>query len=178
MNSELAANLRNVFEQLGQASSVAGKGQVHSSMVLRSTLNQVVEDPAALLIPVSSNNQTSSSASQFNGQPKGQSSSDQRPVLSVASRRVQINGNVCLDSARRLKAGDVVKLLEQSVQKPPEQEDVKIRYLDGHVVVIEKPAGVTTLRHPEEGDWPERRHVLSMAQLNRLPTQNPANSSE
>lgn len=78
----------------------------------------------------------------------------------VAARKVQINGNVCVDSARRLKAADVVKVLEQSAQKAPEQEDVKIRYLDGHLVVIEKPAGVTTLRHPEEQEWPERRKQL------------------
>src|SRR5262249_241180 len=36
----------------------------------------------------------------------------------------------------------------------------KIRYLDAHVVVVEKPAGMTTMRHPEERDWPARRKQL------------------
>jgi 23S rRNA pseudouridine1911/1915/1917 synthase len=78
----------------------------------------------------------------------------------VAARRVSVNGNVCLDPARRLKAGDAVKLLGHSAAEPPREEHVKVRYLDPHVVVVEKPAGVTTVRHPEEEDWPARRKQL------------------
>jgi 23S rRNA pseudouridine1911/1915/1917 synthase len=78
----------------------------------------------------------------------------------VAGRRVSVNGNLCLDPARRLKTGDVVKVLSHPAPRPPTHEDIVIRYLDGHVVVIEKPAGVTTVRHPEEAHWPARRKQL------------------
>ena len=35
-----------------------------------------------------------------------------------------------------------------------------MRYLDSHIVVVEKPAGMTTTRHQEERDWPARRKQL------------------
>jgi 23S rRNA pseudouridine1911/1915/1917 synthase len=38
---------------------------------------------------------------------------------------------------------------------------VAIRYLDQHLVVVEKPSGLATVRHPLERDWPERRKALS-----------------
>jgi 23S rRNA pseudouridine1911/1915/1917 synthase len=88
----------------------------------------------------------------------GQSWSQVRQL--ITGRRVSVNGNVCLDSARRLKAADVVKIAAQASAKPPQTEDVRIRHVDGHVVVIEKPAGITTVRHPEEDDWPDRRKQL------------------
>lgn len=78
----------------------------------------------------------------------------------LASRRVQVNGNLCLDEGRRLTAGEVVKVLAHSQPLPPREDDVKIRFLDAHVVVVEKPAGITTLRHSEERDWPSRRKQL------------------
>jgi 23S rRNA pseudouridine1911/1915/1917 synthase len=75
----------------------------------------------------------------------------------IRSRRVQVNGNLCLDAARRLKPGEVVKVWEHPLAKPVEEADVRIVYLDPHLVVVQKPAGITTLRHREERDWPERR---------------------
>jgi 23S rRNA pseudouridine1911/1915/1917 synthase len=78
----------------------------------------------------------------------------------VAGRRVQIDGNPCLDPARRLKAGEVVKVLGRSARRTPTEENVVIRFADEHVIVVEKPAGMTTLRHPEERDWPARRKQL------------------
>ena len=75
----------------------------------------------------------------------------------VAKRHVQVNGNLSVDEGRRLKAGDVVKVFEQPKAAPPGEQDVRIRFLDEHLVVVEKPAGVTTLRHAEERDWPRRR---------------------
>jgi 23S rRNA pseudouridine1911/1915/1917 synthase len=78
----------------------------------------------------------------------------------VARRRVLIDGNLCVDPARRLKEKEVVKLLGQAAAELPREEQVNIRYLDAHVVVVEKPAGMTTMRHPEEHDWPARRKQL------------------
>jgi 23S rRNA pseudouridine1911/1915/1917 synthase len=75
----------------------------------------------------------------------------------VENRHVEINGNLCADEGRRLKAGDVVKVWIEPRPKPATADDVVIRYLDAHLVVVEKPAGVTTLRHSEERDWPARR---------------------
>ncbi|MBI3863672.1 MAG: RluA family pseudouridine synthase [Planctomycetia bacterium] len=88
----------------------------------------------------------------------GKSWSDIRRLL--ATRHVTVSGNLCLDEGRRLKEQEVVKLLAQPAAAPPKEEDVRIRFLDAHLVVVEKPAGMTTLRHPEERAWPKRRRQL------------------
>jgi 23S rRNA pseudouridine1911/1915/1917 synthase len=75
----------------------------------------------------------------------------------VRARHVMIDGNLCRDEGRRLKAGEVVKVIAHSLPPPPREEDVKIRYLDQHVVVVEKPAGLTSVRHHEERQWKESR---------------------
>ncbi len=78
----------------------------------------------------------------------------------IAGRHVQVNGNLCLDEGRRLKSGDVVQFWEQPLARPVDQGDVRIVHLDEHLVVVSKPAGMTTLRHPEERNWPARRKQL------------------
>src|SRR5262245_13921675 len=78
----------------------------------------------------------------------------------LAGRRVQVNGNLCLDDERKVKAGDVVRLNHHALAPPATAEDVKLVYVDEHLVVVQKPAGVTTLRHREESDLPERRKQL------------------
>jgi len=88
---------------------------------------------------------------------------------SIERRRVLVNGNLCLDPARRVKGGEVVKITAHAQKKPPEQEQVRIRHLDRHVVVVEKPAGVTTVRHPEEDDWPDRRKQIQPTLDEMLP---------
>jgi len=75
----------------------------------------------------------------------------------IQNRHVQINGNLCTDETRPLKAGDVVKVWKEPRAAPARADDVRIQYLDAHLVVVEKPAGVTALRHSEEQHWPERR---------------------
>jgi 23S rRNA pseudouridine1911/1915/1917 synthase len=88
----------------------------------------------------------------------GKSWSDIKKLLS--SRHVTVSGNLCLDEGRRLKLEEVVKVLPHPAAAPPKEEDVRIRYLDPHIVIVEKPAGMTTLRHPEERNWPRRRKQL------------------
>jgi len=90
-----------------------------------------------------------------------------RPELSwsrvrrlIHHRHVQVNGNLCTDDARRLKAGDVVAVWRQPRAAPVRPEDIQIVYQDRHLVVVDKPAGITTLRHPEERRWPRRRRQL------------------
>ena len=75
----------------------------------------------------------------------GQSWSQLRRL--VRNRHVQVNGNLCLDEGRKLKAGDVIKVWQEPRLPLPRAEDLLIRYQDKHLVVVEKPAGVTTLRH-------------------------------
>ena len=79
----------------------------------------------------------------------------------VAARRVQINGEPCLDPARRLKEGDSVELLDRAPELIRGQEAVLVRYFDEHVVVVEKPSGISTVRHPSEREWNQRRKALS-----------------
>jgi 23S rRNA pseudouridine1911/1915/1917 synthase len=78
----------------------------------------------------------------------------------IDSRRIQVNGNLCLDPERKVKAGDVLKILDHSAAPPATVNDVRLVYVDEHLVVIQKPAGVTTLRHREETDLPIRRKQL------------------
>lgn len=75
-------------------------------------------------------------------------------------RHIQVNGNLCVDEGRKLKPKDVVKILDNSQAAIPRDADVKIRYMDQHIVIVEKPAGMTTLRHAEERDWPSRRKQM------------------
>ena len=51
----------------------------------------------------------------------------------------------------------VIKILPHPAAPIPKEVDVRIVHLDPHVVVVEKPAGMTTLRHSEELHWPARR---------------------
>lgn len=78
----------------------------------------------------------------------------------IRTRQVMIDGNLCLDAGRRLKPKEVVKILPHSAAPLPREDDVKIRYLDQHVIVVEKPAGMTSVRHAEERDWNARRKQL------------------
>src|SRR4051812_30232387 len=87
----------------------------------------------------------------------------------ITRRHVQVNGNLCLDEGRRLKEQDVVKVWEQPLAKPVDASDVRILHVDEHLVVVEKPAGMTTLRHAEERNWPSRRKQLQPTLDEALP---------
>jgi 23S rRNA pseudouridine1911/1915/1917 synthase len=100
-------------------------------------------------------------AAMLRGRLPGRPWSDVRRL--IRNRHVQVNGNLCCDEGRRLKAGEVVKLLEHPTAPPAREEDVRIVYVDAHLVVVEKPAGVTSVRHEEERHWKESRK-------NRQPT--------
>ncbi len=80
----------------------------------------------------------------------------------IAARRVKVGDAVCSDDARRLKENEVVVLLEHPKPLPrvAHPERLVVRHLDEHVVVVEKPAGVNTVRHPAELEWSEERRRL------------------
>ena len=89
----------------------------------------------------------------------GQSWSQVRKL--VEARRVTINGELWLDDARRLKEGDTVEILARAAPSPQVHIDqIPIRHIDEHLVVVEKPAGISTVRHPAEKDWLEERRML------------------
>lgn len=75
----------------------------------------------------------------------------------IARRYITVNGNLCVDEGRRVRTDDVVHVFEQPRPPLPDEEDIRLVYLDADVVVIDKPAGLTTLRHHEETDLPRRR---------------------
>jgi 23S rRNA pseudouridine1911/1915/1917 synthase len=79
----------------------------------------------------------------------------------VEARRVRVCGDLVLDPARRLREGNTVELLARSAPKSKEQEAVNIRYLDEHLVVVEKPSGIATVRHPSEREWSAQRKALA-----------------
>jgi 23S rRNA pseudouridine1911/1915/1917 synthase len=79
----------------------------------------------------------------------------------IAARRVKVGDSICADDARRLKENEVVVLLEHPKPLPrvAHPDRLVVRHLDDHVVVVEKPSGVNTVRHPAELEWSEERRA-------------------
>jgi 23S rRNA pseudouridine1911/1915/1917 synthase len=80
----------------------------------------------------------------------------------IAARRVKVGDAICSDDARRLKENEVVVLLEHPKPLPrsAHPDRLVVRFFDDHLVVVEKPAGVNTVRHPAELEWSEQRREL------------------
>ena len=77
----------------------------------------------------------------------------------VQQHRVRLAGRRCDDPMRRVKAGQRLEVL--SPKQPPKKLPQRrpsgvpqpvIRYVDGAVIVVDKPAGLTTMRHAEEAE--------------------------
>ena len=82
---------------------------------------------------------------------------------------MQVNGNLCLDEDRRVTEKDVVKLFEQHLPRPVAPNDLRIVHLDEHLLVVEKPAGVTSVRHVAERKLSTRRRQLQPTLEELLP---------
>ena len=80
----------------------------------------------------------------------------------IASRRVHINDELSLDDARRVKEGEIVVCLTKPHPRTraTTTDGLVIRHLDEHLVVVEKPSGINTVRHPAELEWSEKRREL------------------
>ena len=80
----------------------------------------------------------------------------------IEGRRVLVGDALCTDVARRLKEGELVTLLANPVHRPKTAtpDGLVVRYLDEHVVVVEKPSGINTVRHPSELEWSDHRREL------------------
>ncbi len=79
----------------------------------------------------------------------------------IRQRQVRIGGTPCTQPRRRLVMGQRVQVAAPAVKtasrprapspRPHDSTpDVVVRYADEHIVVVDKPAGLTTMRHPEE----------------------------
>jgi 23S rRNA pseudouridine1911/1915/1917 synthase len=121
----------------------------------RSSSSPAFQLPRDLVIHITAEQQNQTVSQVLKSQLK-EISWNQARRLSTG-HRVMIHGNMCADPARRLKEGEVLKVLQQPAGRPPDVADVEIYYLDQHVVVFEKPAGITSIRHAEERGWSKRR---------------------
>lgn len=79
----------------------------------------------------------------------------------IDARMVEIAGAVCRDPARRIHPGESIVILSSPAPKKPLDHGVTIRHLDIHLVVVEKPSGISSVRHPTERDWTAERRALS-----------------
>lgn len=87
----------------------------------------------------------------------------------LLNRHVQINGNLCVDAARRVKLKDVIKVWHQPLAKPIEARDLNLAFWDQHLLVVEKPPGVTSVRHFEERHLRTKRRQLQPTLEELLP---------
>src|SRR5262245_20650706 len=70
----------------------------------------------------------------------------------VRAGRVRLDGRPCPDATRRLYRGQQIDIdLPRAPRSPGGRKDGPVvRFVDAHVVVVEKPAGLTTVRHASE----------------------------
>jgi 23S rRNA pseudouridine1911/1915/1917 synthase len=76
---------------------------------------------------------------------------------SIASRHVRVNGTLCVDAARRLQAGEKIEIADRPLPPVPREQDVRALHVDADLVVVDKPAGILSLRRGEERHWSEER---------------------
>ena len=77
----------------------------------------------------------------------------------VLSGLVTVHGNVCDDGGRRMRAGDVIHVRGEATANPrPAATGArpKIVFQDRDLLIVEKPAGVTSVREPNERRGPGR----------------------
>jgi 23S rRNA pseudouridine1911/1915/1917 synthase len=97
----------------------------------------------------------------------GASWSSVRKLLS--DRQIAVNGSLCLDEARRIKPGETVTLCGSQLPPPPCKSDVRVVWLDQDVIVVDKPAGMITLRHASERNWTQEKKRLQPALDDLIP---------
>ena len=78
----------------------------------------------------------------------------------LRARRVTIGGVLCMDEGRQLANGEVITIFDHPLPPPPTDKDVKVRYVDTELVVVEKPSGMVTLRRKSDLTWTWARKNL------------------
>lgn len=74
---------------------------------------------------------------------EGRSWSDVRRL--VASGKVKLDGEVILDDARRVEAGQQLELCMSAPRPSQPPPGFRVVFEDGHIIVIEKPSGVSSV---------------------------------
>ncbi len=106
----------------------------------------------------------------------------------IAERGVRLAGNLCTDPNRRVRSGQRVHVTYHerpapaparapAKARPPERTQpaavpgIVVRYVDELIAVVEKPAGVTTVRHADEAEefGPRARRFLPPTLADFLP---------
>lgn len=87
----------------------------------------------------------------------------------LADRRIVVNGSLCVDEARRIDTGETVTVCGSQLPPPPCADDVRVVWLDQDVIIVDKPAGMITLRHAAERNWRERKKQLQPALDDLIP---------
>jgi 23S rRNA pseudouridine1911/1915/1917 synthase len=87
----------------------------------------------------------------------------------ILGRHVEMNGNLCLDPARRVTLKDQIRLWQHARPKPIEPSDIQVVFVDTYLVIVDKPAGVTSARHFEERTMSNRRRQLQPTMEELLP---------
>ncbi len=92
----------------------------------------------------------------------------------IRERRVRLAGSPCADPERRVAPGQRVEVV--NVGNGKGQGDIPrfapvVRFADAHIVVVDKPAGLTTMRHPDEAAefGPRGRRFLPPTLADLLP---------
>lgn len=78
----------------------------------------------------------------------------------LRSRRVKVGSSLCMDEARKLRPGERVEVHQESLDRPPGVEAVKIEYVDRDIVVAEKPPRMLSVRHKKELNWHRSKKAL------------------
>jgi 23S rRNA pseudouridine1911/1915/1917 synthase len=84
----------------------------------------------------------------------------------IRAQKARLNGAVCVDPTRVVSAGQRLEVFladdaapgrsdrrgrgHKPASKPAAGPQASIRYADSHIVVVDKPPGLTTVRHAEE----------------------------
>jgi 23S rRNA pseudouridine1911/1915/1917 synthase len=95
----------------------------------------------------------------------------------LRTRQVRLAGTPCLDPQRRVQPGQWVEVRlprpadAEPSPRPPAPRPL-IRFADAHVAVVEKPPGLTTMRHAEEAAefGPRGRRFLPPTLADLLPS--------
>jgi 23S rRNA pseudouridine1911/1915/1917 synthase len=91
------------------------------------------------------------------------------PKSLVQNHHISINGLIVRDVLTPLNRGDVVHYYENPRTPLPTIDDIEIVHLDADVVVVNKPALMTTMPHEEEKHWNKGRKRYEATLLDLLP---------
>ncbi len=74
----------------------------------------------------------------------------------LSAGKVRVDGSICRNGKQRVAAGQKVEVLagagatKKSNVSPSDNHGIHVLHLDAHIVAVDKPAGLTTVRHAKE----------------------------